>query len=206
MKKKFRVVTHLWPTPEEMDQELLVNLETQSVTKRKTGHTYIPQLSGGNEYYQLNYSRNGKIIRLLLHNILFYHKHRYLPEEVDHIDFNKLNNNINNLRPLTTDGNRRYKRKRKYLKGKKTSSKYIGVTLDKKAIKLKTGKIWRARVVVPKNHPMFNNKKRLELHLGFFKSEDEAGQVVNDKIRELGLEDVSVMNDTPQERSRNEKI
>jgi len=29
-----------------------------------------------------------------------------------------------------------------------------------------------------------------------------AGQAVNDKIRELGLEEVSVMNDTPQERAR----
>jgi|Laugrefbdmm110sn_1035136.scaffolds.fasta_scaffold04505_4 hypothetical protein len=200
--KKFRIVTHLWPTADEMDKELLINLDNQSVTNRKTNHTYIPQISGQCKYPAINYSRNSKLIRVLLHNVLFYHKHRYLPEEIDHIDFNKLNNDINNLRPLTTEGNRRYNKKRKYLKGKKTSSKYIGVTLDKKAQKLKTGKVWRARVVVPKNHPQFNNIKRLELHLGFFKSEDEAGQVVNDKIRELGLEDISVMNDTPQERAR----
>jgi len=44
-----------------------------------------------------------------------------------------------------------------------------------------------------------NNKLN---HLGLFENEDDAGQVVNDAIREYGLEEVSVMNDTPQERAR----
>ena len=45
-----------------------------------------------------------------------------------------------------------------------------------------------------------NGKK--DINLGTFHKEDDAGQAVNDKIRELGLEEVSVMNDTPQERAR----
>ena len=200
--KKFRIVTHLWPTANEMDQELLVNLDNQSVTNRKTNHTYIPQVSGKCKYRAINYSRDSKLIRVLLHNILFYHKHRYLPEEIDHIDFNSLNNDINNLRPLTLAENRRYKRKTKSLLGIKTSSKYIGVTLDKKQLKLKTEKTWRARITIPKNHPKYKNEKRIEKHLGFFKTEDEAGQAVNNAILELNLQNISVMNDTPQERAR----
>ena len=190
MKKNFRVVLELWPSADKMDEELFINLSEQSVTKRKTNHTYIPQVSGGCKYPQINYSRKGKIIRVLLHNILFYHKHRYLPEEIDHTDFNPLNNTIDNLKPLTMQENRRKRRKRV----KATSSKYIGVNLDKKALKLKTGKIWRARVTIPKNHPKYKNQKTIEKHLGFFKTEDEAGQAVNNAIIELNLQNISVMN------------
>jgi len=199
---KFRRLTALWPTADLMDEELIVDLEKQSVTRRNTGHTFILQLTGKNKYYQINYSRNGRVIRLLLHNILFYHKHRYLPEEIDHIDFDPLNNNINNLRGLSLENNRGYRRKLKYVKNKKTSSKYIGVSFCEKLIKLKSGKVWRARVVIPKNHPLYNNSESVELTLGHFQSEDEAGQAYNDKIRELKLEEFRILNDTPQERAR----
>lgn len=203
---KFRLVTSIWPTADLMDQDLIIDIEKQSVTNRKTGHTYIPQISGNNPYYQINYSKHGRLIRLLLHNILFYHYHRYLPEEVDHIDFNKTNNKIENLRGLAFEENRRYKRKKDYIKGTKTSSRHKGVTLCRNHLRLKTGKIWRARVVIPKNHPLYNNPESIELTLGHYTSEDEAGQAVNDKIRELGLEEISVLNDTPQERARKSNL
>ena len=45
MRKNFRVVAHLWPTADEMDKEFLINLEKQSVSRRKTNHTYIPRVS-----------------------------------------------------------------------------------------------------------------------------------------------------------------
>jgi hypothetical protein len=198
----FRVLTKLWPTADLMDDELLIDLEKQSVTKRKTNHTYIPQLSGKCKYPQINYSRQGKLIRLLLHNVLFYHKHRYLPEEIDHIDFNPLNNNIDNLRPLTMQENRYYGNKRKFIKGKKTSSKHIGVALDKKQIKLKTNKIWRARVRIPKNHPDFLNEKAIELHLGFYETEDEAGRVVNENIIKYNLEHIFKLNTFDSENEK----
>jgi len=44
------------------------------------------------------------------------------------------------------------------------------------------------------------DKKRV--FLGYFDDEDNAGQAYNDAIRKYGLEEVSVMNDTPQERAR----
>ena len=194
MRKNFRVVAHLWPTADEMDKEFLINLEKQSVSRRKTNHTYIPQVSGGCKYPQINYSRHCKVIRLLLHNVLFYHKHRYLAEEIDHIDFNPLNNSIDNLRPLTMLENRYYGDKRKFFNGKKTSSKHIGVTLDKKQAKLKTGKIWRARITIPKNHPDFLNKKSKEIHLGFYKTEDEAGRIVNKNIIKYNLQHIFKLN------------
>ena len=40
------------------------------------------------------------------------------------------------------------------------------------------------------------------IFLGLFNNEDDAGQAYNDKIRELGLEEVSVKNDSPEERAR----
>ena len=196
--KNFRNTTHIWPTADKMDEELLINLTNNSITRRSTNHTYIPQVSGNCKYPAINFFKNGKINRILIHTILFYHKHRYLPEEIDHIDFNKENCDINNLRPSTRAKNSRYKQKAKIFLGKMTSSKHKGV------YKVKTGRIkaWRARILVPKNHPKYKNEESLEKHLGYFKTEDEAGQAYNDKIRELGLEESSVMNDTPQERAR----
>jgi hypothetical protein len=200
--KKFRNITHIWPTADKMDEELLINLTNNSITRKNTNHTYIPQVSGNCKYPAINFSKNGKLTRILIHTILFYHKHRYLPEEIDHIDFNTANYDVNNLRPLTRGENSRYRKKVKSLLGKIASSKHKGVH----KVKSKGFKLWRARIVIPKNHLKYKNEKSLRKNLGYFKTEDDAGQAYNDAVRKYGLEDVSVLNDTPQERARTSSL
>ena len=71
-------------------------------------------------------------------------------------------------------------------KRKKTTSNNKGVSWNKRQKK------WEARLTL-------NGKL---LFLGYFNNEDDAGQAVNDEIRKYKLEEVSVTNDTPQERAR----
>lgn len=47
------------------------------------------------------------------HRIIFLMFHGYIPENVDHIDGNPLNNKIENLRPATREENNRNAKKRK---------------------------------------------------------------------------------------------
>lgn len=89
--------------------------------------------------------------------------HRYLMEEpvglyVDHVDGNGLNNQRNNLRFATNQLNQANSRKK--VPG---SSKYKGVHYSKARQK------WRSQI-------MFNGKY---IHLGYFLTEDEAGQAYN---------------------------
>lgn len=46
---------------------------------------------------------NGKFLKV--HRIIFYMHYGYLPDSIDHIDGNKLNNSIENLRPATSNQN-----------------------------------------------------------------------------------------------------
>jgi hypothetical protein len=77
---------------------------------------------------------------------------------VDHINRDPLDNRKSNLRICSRAENSLNQKKREG-----TSSKYKGVTFDKKSSK------WRARVVYEK----------VEYHLGFFEEEKEAAIAVN---------------------------
>ena len=116
-----------------------------------------------------------------VHRLFFYYHHGYLPPLVDHKDRNSQNNNIENLRELTKSENGRNTDKRSGL-----TSRHKGVFWSIKRKK------WETRITL-------NGKGKF---LGYYENEDYAGQVVNDAIRKYGLEEVSVMNDTPQERAR----
>ncbi|NBV93669.1 MAG: hypothetical protein EBT29_04305, partial [Proteobacteria bacterium] len=134
-------------------------------------------------YYRIYFCRNKKIHYLFLHRLFFYWHHGYLPKLVDHKDTNPQNNKIENLRELNSKGNARNSNKKIR---KNCSSKYKGVSKQRNK--------WVARI------KDLNGKK--DIRIGLFNEEDDAGQAVNNKIRELGLEEVSVLNDTPQERAR----
>lgn len=84
---------------------------------------------------------------------------------VDHIDQNKLNNCKSNLRICNASQNtmNRSKFNQKY------SSSYKGVSYDKNAKK------WRAQII--------KDKKRI--HIGWYKTEIEAGKAYNEKAIEL---------------------
>lgn len=89
--------------------------------------------------------------------IFLYHK-GFLPKEVDHIDRNKLNDKINNLRAASRIQNMKNKSSQK-----NSSSKYVGVSFHKKTKK------WYAQIRID---------GRLKF-LGGFKIEDEAAAAYN---------------------------
>lgn len=84
----------------------------------------------------------------LAHRLIFLWHHGYLPKELDHIDGDKSNNNISNLRKATTQENAMNQKKTKSYGGKPTTSKFKGVSWDKERGK------WRASIQIggkPKN-------------------------------------------------------
>ena len=180
-KKNSCVITRLWPTLEDMKKDLFIDLEKQEITRLSTGNKLKFFLVGSkkrdNQYYAIDFK--GYFLRI--HRLFFYYHNSYLPKIVDHKDRNKFNNNIENLRNLNDSESARNTKKRK-----KTTSKHKGVSWNKRQKK------WEARLTL--------NRKLL--FLGYFNNEDDAGQVVNDEIRKYKLEEVSVTNDTPQERAR----
>jgi len=173
------VITRIWPTLDDVKKDLFIDLEKQQVIKLSTGKV-LKQRSNG-RYIVINFSVNRKFKNIRLHRLFFYWHNGFLPPLVDHKDRNMLNNNIQNLRELDQSGNRRNANKRKG-----GSSKYKGVSFNKESNK------WESKIML--------DKKRI--FLGYFDDEDDAGQAYNDAIRKYGLEDVSVLNDTPQERAR----
>ena len=184
-KKNVCAITRLWSTLEDMKKDLFIDLEKQEIKLIRNGKKIIPSINKRKlnlplekRHYFIEYKR----VKLALHRLFFYWHNGFLPRLVDHKDTNPQNNKIENLRELDKSGNARNSRKIK----KKTSSKYKGVCWDKRRKK------WSATLTL--NYKI--------IWLGYFNNEDDAGQAYNDKIRELGLEEVSVLNDTPQERAR----
>jgi len=181
------VITKLWPSVEDMKKDLFIDLDKQEVTRLSTGNKLTIYLAKKKDrkqnkcYYKMAFWKNNKTHQLLLHRLFFYWHHGYLPKILDHKDTNSQNNQIENLRELTDSENKRNTNKKK-----NCTSKYKGVSLDKHSKK------WRV-------HIRINGKT---IQIGTFNNEDDAGQAYNDAVRKYGLEDVSVLNDTPQERAR----
>jgi len=184
-KKHYCITTRIWPSVEKMNKVLLIDLENQKVTNLSTGKV-LKQRINNEGYLVISFIFKNVSRTLRLHRLFFYLHHGYLPELVDHKDRNPQNNKIDNLRELDDSENAMNSNKRKSYKNKSTTSIYKGVSWNKKTKK------WRASL-------RFKGKP---FYLGSFGSEDDAGQAYNDKIRELGIEETSVLNDTPQERAR----
>jgi hypothetical protein len=86
------------------------------------------------------------------HRVIFLMHHGYLPEYIDHIDGNKLNNKIENLRPATRQQNGQNSVMRK---NNKSGAK--GVCWSKPTNK------WRVQINVNKEKKYFGVYKDLEL-------------------------------------------
>lgn len=99
---------------------------------------------------------NGKFYKA--HRLIFLYHHDYVPEFLDHIDGDKSNNDILNLRGATNQENTWNSKKRKSYNGKSASSDYIGVYWNKQRGK------WQAVITNDSKHK----------HLGFFDSEIDA--------------------------------
>ena len=89
-------------------------------------------------------------------------------EHVDHIDGNKINNTILNLRWVNRSQNMMNSRKRMT----NASSTYKGVTFDKR-----TGK-WKVGITVNKNR----------IHLGYFENEKDAAREYNEACEQYHCE------------------
>ncbi len=92
-------------------------------------------------------------------------------ETIDHINHDGLDNRQDNLRFCSVLENNRNTRKRKTFRGKKTSSKYKGITWYKKYNK------WLAQIML--------NKK--QLHLGYYTEEIDAAKAYDESaIKHFG--------------------
>jgi hypothetical protein len=107
-----------------------------------------------------------KIMRIRAHRIVWLFAYGEFPDGfLDHIDGNRQNNSIKNLRRCNQSQNAANKRKTT----KKKSSKYKGVTFRKDSKK------WRAIIRI----------RGLSISLGSFSSEEEAAKAYNNKLQEI---------------------
>ena len=100
----------------------------------------------------------------LTHRLIYLYHHEFLPKFLDHIDRNRSNNKIENLREVTLSQNNRNSKP-----SKNSLSEYKGVSWDKKINK------WIAQI-------KYQNKN---IGLGSFDNEIEAALTYNTKATEL---------------------
>ena len=111
--------------------------------------------AGSNGYLSVRVDRKSYTI----HRLIFLMHHSYVPQYLDHIDGDRSNNRIENLRPATKIENNRNMKK-----SKRNTSGYKGVSWD-----ALHGK-WRAQIYT-------EGKQK---YLGLFGSAEEAQQVVQE--------------------------
>ena len=113
-------------------------------------------------YWQIGIRVKGELKMLTAHRLAWFITHGELPNIIDHIDGNKINNAISNLRSCTYLQN-------VYNTGKKPNNKVVfrGVS--------RVNKKWRARIRV----------NGINKHLGMFDTAEEASRVYEEKAREL---------------------
>ncbi len=131
----------------------------------KRGKILKPQLNGVG-YYQVSLHKDKKYSILAIHQLVgitfLGHKIKRYKLVINHKDFNKLNNNVENLEIVTSRENTNHKHL-------KSSSKYTGVHWSK------SDKLWVSRIYI-------DGKRK---QLGCFKNEDEAGKAYEKAINEL---------------------
>jgi len=123
----------------------------------------LKQSNGKDGYFVITIGINKKQFRV--HRLIAKHFLEDYSEDlfVDHIDRNRINNNIKNLRMVTNSMNSRNRSKRLYL-----TSKFKGVCFHKIRNK------WIASIA--------------RKHLGYFEKEEDAAKAYNDYIVNNNLE------------------
>ena len=126
-----------------------------NIRNKKTGKILKPRIHKG--YYDVNLSKNNKSYRKTVHRLIaesFIDNPENKPY-VDHINGDKLNNNINNLRYATNQENQRNAK----LSIKNTSS-VKGVSFHKR------DKKWQAQITID----------GIKVHLGYYDNIEDAKQ------------------------------
>ena len=116
-------------------------------------------------YLRVSVCKDGIMKKFYIHRLVALH---FIPNpqnltDIDHIDQNKTNNSISNLRWVSRSNNNRNKPKMQ-----NKSSKYIGVSVYKP-----NGK-YQAQINI-------NNKNK---HIGYYETEDDAGKAWDDYIKQ----------------------
>ena len=123
-----------------------------------------------NGYYKVTLIKNKEATTKKNHQLVAIHFLNHKPcgmkLVVNHKDFNKLNNHVDNLEIVTA-------RENTNLKHIKSSSKYVGVSWHKPLHK------WRAQIEINK----------VKKHLGYFTNELDAHNAYQNKLRELTITD-----------------
>lgn len=151
-----------------MRGELLEELKTKVRYSPDTGEFFWKEFCGGrcrkglragsqiNGYWELRFKRH----RIYAHRFVFYLMHGYLPKQIDHIDGDKLNNKVCNLRATTNRINSLNKKAHR-------AGRLPGANLH-------GGKYWQSAFLYPDG-----NRK----HLGSFKTEKEAHERYMEEVR-----------------------
>ena len=151
------------------------------VRNDETGYIKKVQIASG--YCQVRLQKNKKEFHLSIHRLLAI---VFIPNPedkavVDHIDRNKLNNSLENLRWATSTENNRNRKK-----AENTSSIYKGVSKINTASVAAVNK-WKAYLRV--------NKKMVII--GHFKTEEIAAEAYNNFVIEHKLDEFITLNEIP---------
>ena len=144
-------------TQDELKQLLRYNPETGLFTRVKksaNGRAKVGDIAGG---YDLNGYNTIKLngSRYYGHRLVWLYVYGYFPKEIDHIDRNKSNNKLSNLRSVT--------RKENMLNKPSYLGEYRGIWFNKK---------WN-------NHQVYARIDGKAIYCGSFKTKDEAMRARN---------------------------
>jgi len=154
----------MWKKIDDYDYSININGE---VRNNKTGKILKGWINRKG-YYKVGLSKNDKRKIFTIHRLLYkYFKDDYQEElDIDHIDKNRKNNNLENLRMVNNQQNSCNRTKQK-----NCSSIYKGVHFDKSRNK------WQSYIYI-------NYKK---IQLGCYQTQEEAAKAYNDYIDENNL-------------------
>ena len=144
-----------------------------NVKNTKTNRILKPQKNRG--YYNVDLYKNGIKQTLIIHRLVGY---AFIPNpenlrEIDHIDRDRTNNSISNLRWVSRSNNNRNKPKKQ-----NTSSKYMGVSFNKAKRK------YRAQIRI-------ENK---QIHIGYYEKEEDAAKARDAYVKEHNLTEFCQLN------------
>jgi len=156
-----------WKSIEDYDNYEISNLG--NVKNKTTNKLLTPYLHNAG-YYKIDLCKNGKKKKYYIHRLIAkaFIPNPYNLAEIDHIDRNKSNNSINNLRWITHTNNAYNINKKK-----NSNSKYRNVYYEKR-----------------RNHWICQMKiNGKQTYIGSFDTEEEGAIAFNEAIKKYNLED-----------------